>query len=61
MIDGCLGHTEHKAIELKISIDRRKNANKTSALDIRRAKLLRSLVSEVSWENVFEGARVHKF
>lgn len=63
MIDGCLGHTEHKAIELDISIDRKKNAIKTSTLDIRRAelRLVRELVSEVSWENAFEDARVHKF
>ncbi|KAJ7395427.1 Serine/threonine-protein kinase DCLK1 [Pitangus sulphuratus] len=46
-IGGCLGHSEHKVIEFKISVDRRKNASKSSALDMRRAdfRLLRELVN----------------
>ncbi|KAJ7415372.1 hypothetical protein WISP_78589 [Willisornis vidua] len=35
-IGGCLGHSNHEVIEFKISVDRRKSASKTSALDMRR-------------------------
>ncbi|KAJ7420290.1 Sodium/calcium exchanger 3 [Willisornis vidua] len=44
-IGGHLGHSDHEVIEFKISVDRRKSANKTSALDMRRAdfRLLREL------------------
>ncbi|KAJ7402613.1 hypothetical protein BTVI_84829 [Pitangus sulphuratus] len=44
-IGGCLGHSEHEAIKFKLSVDRRKSASKTSALDMRRAefRLLREL------------------
>ncbi|KAJ7410989.1 hypothetical protein WISP_105223 [Willisornis vidua] len=36
-IGGCLGHSNHKVIEFKISVDRRKSASETSALDMKRA------------------------
>ncbi|KAJ7422553.1 hypothetical protein WISP_37402 [Willisornis vidua] len=37
-IGGCLGHSDHKGIEFKTSVDKRKSASsKTSALDMRRA------------------------
>ncbi|KAJ7417715.1 rna-directed dna polymerase from mobile element jockey-like [Willisornis vidua] len=44
-ISGHLGHRNHKVKEFKISVDRRKSASKTSALDMRRAefRLLREL------------------
>lgn len=46
VIGSHLGHSNHKAIEFKISSDRRKSACKTSALDTRRTdlRLLRKLV-----------------
>lgn len=34
---GQLGHSDHKAIKLKISVDRRKTVSKTSTLDKRKA------------------------
>lgn len=54
-IGSCLGHNDHKEIQFIISIDRRKSASKTSALDMRRTdfRLFRELVSEVPWENTF--------
>lgn len=60
-IGGCLGHTDNKVIKFKISVDRKKSASKTPALDMRRAdfRLLRELVSKVPWENIFAGAGVH--
>ncbi|RMC19574.1 hypothetical protein DUI87_03132 [Hirundo rustica rustica] len=44
-IGNCLGHSNHKAIEFKISVDRRKSASKTSTLDMMRKDfgLLREL------------------
>lgn len=59
-IGGCLGHSDHEAIEFKISGDRRKNASKTSTLDMGRAafRLLREPVNKVPWENAFEGPGV---
>ncbi|KAJ7419184.1 hypothetical protein WISP_55397 [Willisornis vidua] len=44
-IGGSLGHSDHKMIKFKISVDRRKSASKTSALDMRRTdfRLLREL------------------
>ncbi|KAJ7417020.1 rna-directed dna polymerase from mobile element jockey-like [Pitangus sulphuratus] len=53
-IGNCLGHSSHKVIEFKISVNGRKCASKTSTLDIRRAdfRLLRELVSKFPWENV---------
>lgn len=61
-IDGCLAHSDHEAIEFKISSDRRKSAKKTSTLDMGRAdfRLLRAPVSEVPWENAFESPGVHQ-
>ncbi|XP_027523118.1 nipped-B-like protein [Corapipo altera] len=58
-IGGRLDHSDHEGIEFKISVDRRKSANKTSTLAMRRAnfRLLRELVSEVLWENVFADDR----
>ncbi|KAJ7399564.1 hypothetical protein BTVI_113959 [Pitangus sulphuratus] len=49
-IGGHLGHSDHEVIEFKISVERRKNINKTSAQDMRRAdfRLLRELQS---WES----------
>lgn len=46
-IGGCLGHTDHEVIKFKISVERKKSANKTLALDMRRAdfRLLREFVS----------------
>ncbi|KAJ7403393.1 hypothetical protein BTVI_77325 [Pitangus sulphuratus] len=57
-ISGCLGHSEHKVMELKVSVDRRKSTNKTSTQDMRIAdfRLLRDLLSKVPWENVLAGA-----
>ncbi|KAJ7395040.1 adaptin ear-binding coat-associated protein 1 [Pitangus sulphuratus] len=61
-IGGHLGHSDHKVIEFKISVDRRKSASKTSTLDMRRAafRLLRELLSKVPWENVFADAGIHQ-
>lgn len=61
-IGGHLGHSSHKAIEFKISLDRRKNASTISTPGIIRADfgLIREVVSKVSWDNVFEGAQIHK-
>ncbi|KAJ7399961.1 hypothetical protein BTVI_109722 [Pitangus sulphuratus] len=36
-IGGCLGHSDHEVTKFKNSADRRKSANKTSALDMRRS------------------------
>ncbi|KAJ7399383.1 hypothetical protein BTVI_115488 [Pitangus sulphuratus] len=40
-----LGHSDHEVIEFKISVNRKKSANKSSTLDVRRAdfRLLREL------------------
>ncbi|RMC04964.1 hypothetical protein DUI87_18144 [Hirundo rustica rustica] len=63
-IGGCLGHNDQEEIEFNISVNRRKNPGKTSALDMRRAdfKLLRQLERKLTdmkssiWEkqNVFQ-------
>ncbi|KAJ7419973.1 hypothetical protein WISP_50863 [Willisornis vidua] len=47
-IGGSLGHSDHKAIGFKISVDERKRTSKTSTLDMRRADfgLLRELLSK---------------
>ncbi|KAJ7428099.1 adaptin ear-binding coat-associated protein 1 [Pitangus sulphuratus] len=47
-ICGHLGHSKHEAVEFRISVDRRKSANKTSTLAMRKAdfRLLRELVSK---------------
>lgn len=57
---GALGHSSHKAVRLNILADGRKTATKTSALDMRRAefRLLRQLLSRISWEAAFEGVGV---
>lgn len=62
-IGSRLGHNDRKEIEFAISVDRRKNASKTSALNMRRGdfRLFRELISNVPWENVFAGAGVHQF
>lgn len=62
VIGGCLGHSNYEATGFKISVDRRKSARKTPALDLRRAdfRLLRKLASKVRWENVFGGVGVHQ-
>ncbi|KAJ7410300.1 hypothetical protein BTVI_53886 [Pitangus sulphuratus] len=46
VIGDHLGHSDHKAIEFKISVDWRRSASKISALDMRRAefRLLRKLL-----------------
>ncbi|KAJ7406023.1 hypothetical protein WISP_136290 [Willisornis vidua] len=51
-IGGHLGHSDHEVIEFKISVDRRKSASKTSALDMRREnfKLLREFSEEVPYD-----------
>ncbi|KAJ7406295.1 hypothetical protein BTVI_65881 [Pitangus sulphuratus] len=45
-IGGRLGHNNHEAIELKVSVDRRRSTGKISALDMRREdfRLLSGLV-----------------
>lgn len=55
---GHLGHSNHEAIEFKISADSRKSASKSSVPDKRRAdfRLLKEFVTEVPWENAFAGA-----
>lgn len=60
-IGGCLGRIDNKVIKFKISVDRKKGASKTPALDMKRAdfRLLRELVSKVLMENVFADAGVH--
>lgn len=47
MIGSRLAHSDHKAIEFKISVHKRKSARKTSALEMRRAdfRLLGELAS----------------
>ncbi|KAJ7397101.1 hypothetical protein BTVI_138693 [Pitangus sulphuratus] len=57
-IGGCFGHSDHKANEFKISVNRRKNASKTSSLDMERTdfRLLRELLSKVPLENVLAGS-----
>ncbi|TRZ18654.1 hypothetical protein HGM15179_008452 [Zosterops borbonicus] len=47
-IGGCLGHSNLEVINIKIPVDRRKSACKTSALDMRKAdfRLLKKLVNE---------------
>lgn len=49
VIDGYFGHSNHKAVEYKISADRRKRNSKTSTLGMRRAdfRLLGELVTKV--------------
>ncbi|KAJ7409031.1 hypothetical protein BTVI_58107 [Pitangus sulphuratus] len=44
-IGGHLGHSDHKAIKFKISVDRRKSGRKTSTLDMRKTdfRVLREL------------------
>ncbi|KAJ7413913.1 hypothetical protein BTVI_42070 [Pitangus sulphuratus] len=61
-IGGRLGHSVHKEIEFKMSVDRRKSASKTSTLDMRREdfRLFKELVSKVPLENVFAEAGVHQ-
>lgn len=61
-ISAHLGHSNRKATEFEISLDRRKSARKTSTLDIRRAdsKLLSEAVSKVPWKNVSEGTEIHQ-
>ncbi|KAJ7401156.1 rna-directed dna polymerase from mobile element jockey-like [Pitangus sulphuratus] len=39
-IGGHLGHSNHKGIEFKISVDRRKSASKTSMLDMKRTDFI---------------------
>ncbi|KAJ7417532.1 hypothetical protein WISP_63910 [Willisornis vidua] len=53
------GHSDHKVIKFKISVDRRKSVSKTSTLDID-FRLLRELAIKVSLENVFADAGVHR-
>ncbi|KAJ7397585.1 hypothetical protein BTVI_134007 [Pitangus sulphuratus] len=54
-----LGHSDHKEIEFKMSVDRRKSASKTSTLDMRRVdfRLLRELVSKVPWQSITSRSR----
>ncbi|KAJ7426731.1 hypothetical protein WISP_13216 [Willisornis vidua] len=49
-IGGHLGHSNHKVIKFKISVERRKSASKTSALDMKKAdfRLLREFMNEGS-------------
>ncbi|TRZ07689.1 hypothetical protein HGM15179_019421 [Zosterops borbonicus] len=44
VIGDHFGHSEHEGIEFKISVDRRKSASKTSALDMRRADFRREII-----------------
>lgn len=59
-IGGCFDHNNHEVIKFKISVDEKKSASKTSALDMRREDfgLLRGLVSEAPWKIVFADAGV---
>lgn len=54
----CLGHSGHKAVESKISVDRRKSSSNTSTLDMKRAdfRLLRELV-RFPWEMLWKVLR----
>lgn len=56
-IGGPLGHSDHKVIEIKTSVDGRKSISRTSAQDLGTSRtdfrLLRELVGEIPWENVF--------
>lgn len=57
---GSFDHSSHEVIKFKISIDGKKSASKTSALDMSREDfgLLRGLISKVPWEKVFADAGV---
>lgn len=61
-MSGCLGHSNYKVIEFKISVVRRKSASKISTLYMKRrnSRLLRVLVNKVPWEITIEGAEVHQ-
>lgn len=58
-----LGHRNHKAIQFKIFVDRRKKCQKNlnSEHEESRFRLLKELVTNVSWENIFPGSGVHLF
>lgn len=60
----CLGHSDHKVIKFKISINRRKKEKGLQNLICEhkesRFQVAQELVSKVSWENVFAGARVQQ-
>lgn len=45
-ISGCLGHSDHNGVELKISVDRKKSVSKIPTLNIGRAD------SRLLWELV---------
>lgn len=62
MTGGHLGHSDHEEIQFKISVDRRRSASKTSALEIRRADfwVLRQLRTKVPWENIFAGIVIYQ-
>jgi len=58
MVCGCLGHSDHAMVELKIfSAMREKKDSRVATLDFKRAdfRLLRELFSRVPWECAFEG------
>lgn len=63
-IGGYRGHSDHKVIEIKISVDSRQSASKTSTLDLdmRRTdfRLLRELMSDIAWENAFSGVWIYQ-
>ncbi|KAK4806138.1 hypothetical protein QYF61_001061 [Mycteria americana] len=62
MVGGCLGHSDHEMVELKIFSVMRKKDSRVATLDFRRAnfKLLGELISRVPWESAFEGLGVHE-
>lgn len=63
-VGGYLGHSDHKIVQFEdFSAMRKKKFSKAVTLDFKRAhfKLLRDLVSSVSWESTFEGLGVHEY
>lgn len=60
VVGGHLGYSDCEIIEFKILVDRRRSPSKASTLDMWRAdfRVLRELVSDVPWENVFAAVGV---
>lgn len=52
----CLGHSDHRVLELQIIGDRRKHASKSSTLDMEEAALglLKEIVGKPPWESAFD-------
>ena len=62
MVGGCLGHSDHEMVELKLCSVKRKKDSRFATLAFRRAniKLFRELFNRVPWECAFEGLGVHE-